>query len=88
MKGASADLSVCKTLLREDGTVEVLSIEPVPAGQHVPPDMGEMIAAEQALLNDPEFKRIIATLDLPPNAKVVADGWIFGEYFRKESVNS
>jgi len=42
--------------------------------------MGEMIAAEEALLNDPEFKRVIASLDLPANAKVVADGWIYGMY--------
>lgn len=58
----------------------MLSVDAVPEGQHVPPDMGEMIAAEEALLNDPEFKRVIASLDLPANAKVVADGWIYGMY--------
>lgn len=40
--------------------------------------MEEMIAAEKSLLANPEFKAAIAKLDLPPNAKVVADGWIYG----------
>lgn len=40
--------------------------------------MEEMIAAEKALLSHPEFKAAVAKLDLPANAKVVADGWIYG----------
>ncbi|WWC62350.1 uncharacterized protein I303_104946 [Kwoniella dejecticola CBS 10117] len=72
-----AEWFVYKTTLLEDGTAEVKSKETV-SGHHVPPDMGEMIAAEKALLEDPEFKAAIAKLGLPSNAKVVADGWIYG----------
>ena len=50
----------------------------VPPGQHVAADGEEMVAAEVALLNDPQFKQVIADLQLPANATVVADGWIYG----------
>jgi primary-amine oxidase len=40
--------------------------------------MEEMILAEKALLSHPEFKAAVAKLDLPSNATVVADGWIYG----------
>ncbi|KAK6911066.1 hypothetical protein L486_05318 [Kwoniella mangroviensis CBS 10435] len=73
-----ADWLVYQISLPETGSSQIISAEPVPAGQHVPPDMGEMMAAEEALLNNPTFKAAIAKLDLPSNAKVVADGWIYG----------
>ena len=48
--------------------------------------MEEMVEAEKALLNHPEFKAAVAKLDLPPNAKIVADGWIYGaDTFEKGS---
>jgi primary-amine oxidase len=61
---------------KEEGVVE--SSQPVPDSHNVPPDMEEMILAEQALLSHPEFKAAVAKLDLPSNATVVADGWIYG----------
>jgi primary-amine oxidase len=51
---------------------------PVPGGLHIAPDMAEMVAAEEALLKNPEFLAAVAKLGLPPNAKIVADGWIYG----------
>jgi len=56
----------------------VTNKQAVPAGQHVAADGEEMVAAEEALLNDPQFKQVIADLQLPANATVVADGWIYG----------
>lgn len=41
-------------------------------------DGEEAVAAEEALLNDPQFKQVIADLQLPENATVVADAWIYG----------
>jgi primary-amine oxidase len=41
-------------------------------------DGEEAVAAEEALLNDPQFKQVIADLQLPANATVVADAWIYG----------
>ncbi|WWC88939.1 uncharacterized protein L201_003854 [Kwoniella dendrophila CBS 6074] len=73
-----ADWFVYQISLPDDKEATITSAEKVPTGQHVPPDMGEMIAAEEALLNNPEFKAAVAKLQLPPNAKVVADGWIYG----------
>lgn len=64
----------------QPGENEVISTTDVPGGHHVPPDYGEMLAAEAALLNDPTFKEAITKFDLPSNAKVVADGWIYGMY--------
>lgn len=62
-----------------DGTASVASCIRAPDNLHVSPDMAEMVAAEEALLAHPEFQAAIAKLQLPPNAKVVADGWIYGE---------
>jgi primary-amine oxidase len=57
---------------------KIVSAEPTPANLHVPVDTYEMIAAEEALLNHPEFKAAVAKMDLPKDAKVVADAWIYG----------
>lgn len=65
-------------VLLQSGENKVISTTDVPGGHHVPPDYGEMLAAEAALLNDPTFKEAITKFDLPSNAKVVADGWIYG----------
>ena len=56
----------------------IVSFTHVDDAHNVSPDMEEMIAAEKALLSHPEFIAAVAKLDLPPNAKVVADGWIYG----------
>jgi hypothetical protein len=37
-----------------------------------------MNAAEEALLNNEEFKKLIAGLGLPADATVIADGWVYG----------
>jgi len=52
--------------------------EEVPNEHHVPADGEEMNLAEEALLRDPEFRKVIADLKLPDHATVVADAWIYG----------
>lgn len=37
-----------------------------------------MNAAEEALLNNEEFNKLIAGLGLPADATVIADGWVYG----------
>jgi hypothetical protein len=59
-----------------EGVVE--NSQPVSDSHNVPPDMEEMILAEKTLLAHPDFIAAVAKLDLPSNAKVVADGWIYG----------
>ena len=61
------------------GSAEVETVRPVPGQHHVAADGMEMLMAEEALLNDPQFREVIAKLRLPADAKVVADGWIYGE---------
>jgi Cu2+-containing amine oxidase len=56
----------------------VVSKQVVPEGQHVAMDGEEAVAAEEALLNDPQFKQVIADLQLPEHVTVVADAWIYG----------
>jgi hypothetical protein len=51
---------------------------PVSADDHVAADGEEMIKAEEALLQHPDFQKVIAELRIPENATVVADGWIYG----------
>jgi primary-amine oxidase len=60
------------------GSTQVSSFTPVADAHNVSVDVEEMLATERALLSNPEFKAAVAKLDLPPNAKVVADGWIYG----------
>lgn len=50
----------------------------VPSHHHVACDGEEMNAAEEALLNNEEFKKLIAGLGLPADATVIADGWVYG----------
>lgn len=40
--------------------------------------MDEMIAAQDALMSHPKFLEVIKSLDLPTDAKVLAEGWIYG----------
>ncbi|BEI82479.1 hypothetical protein CcaverHIS002_0303470 [Cutaneotrichosporon cavernicola] len=61
-----------------DGKAKVAEVIPTPTHLHVPPDMAEMVAAEEALLAHPEFQRVLEKMQLPPHARVVADGWIYG----------
>lgn len=69
-------------LATESQPITVLRTAPVPVGHHVAADAEEMILAERALLNDPEFREVIAKLQLPSNATVVADAWIYGKSWR------
>jgi primary-amine oxidase len=50
----------------------------IPANLHIAPDVAEMVAAEEALLKNPEFLAVLEKLQLPKHATVVADGWIYG----------
>ncbi|EJT47730.1 hypothetical protein A1Q1_03416 [Trichosporon asahii var. asahii CBS 2479] len=61
-----------------DGEAKVERAVQCPTDLHVPPDMAEMLAAEEALLKHPEFLAAIEKLGLPKHWKVVADGWIYG----------
>ncbi|CAK9783439.1 hypothetical protein CC85DRAFT_282174 [Cutaneotrichosporon oleaginosum] len=61
-----------------DGKAKVTETISAPTHLHVPPDMAEMMAAEEALLKHPEFLRAVEKMQLPPHARVVADGWIYG----------
>lgn len=65
-------------ILSLDGSAKVENVIPAPTHLHVPPDMYEMAAAEEALLKHPEFLKAVEKMGLPPNAKVIADGWIYG----------
>ncbi|KAM0754698.1 hypothetical protein T439DRAFT_377138 [Meredithblackwellia eburnea MCA 4105] len=56
----------------------------IPAGHHTGLDEDEMIASEQALLKNEDFKKAIAKLRLPKEAVVVADSWSFGADTRAE----
>lgn len=60
------------------GAATVSQCERVPEGHHVPADMDEMIAAQDALMSHPKFLEVIKSLDLPTDAKVLAEGWIYG----------
>ncbi|WVQ80952.1 hypothetical protein IAT38_003059 [Cryptococcus sp. DSM 104549] len=69
----------CTVAYSSDGSsATVEAKEPIPEGLHAAADMEEMIAAEKALLSHPEFKAAIEKLQLPAEAKIVADGWIYG----------
>jgi hypothetical protein len=66
------------TLSAPDSSARIDRKDPVPQGHHVPADGEEMVMAEEALLKDPQFKKVIADLQLPSHATVVADSWIYG----------
>lgn len=76
--GVVALLKTAEVVLTFAATTTVDSFEPVDAAHNVSPDMQEMINAEKALLSHPDFIAAVAKMDLPSNAKVVADGWIYG----------
>lgn len=71
-------LNKVEVVLTFAATATVDTFEAVDAAHNVSPDMEEMISAEKALLAHPDFIAAVARLDLPPKAKVVADGWIYG----------
>lgn len=72
-------IEIALTLPRNgEGASSIDKCVVVPPHHHVACDGEEMNAAEEALLNNVEFKKIIAGLGLPPDATVVADGWVYG----------
>ncbi|KAK6906461.1 hypothetical protein I204_00732 [Kwoniella mangroviensis CBS 8886] len=56
----------------------VVSCQVVADLDHAPLDADEMVAAEEALLQDPEFAKVVEKLRLPEGAVVVADSWPYG----------
>jgi Cu2+-containing amine oxidase len=42
---------------------------------HAPFDVDEMLLAEQILLKDPEFIKVVDKLKLPQGAQILADSW-------------
>ncbi|KAK4687181.1 primary-amine oxidase, partial [Tremellales sp. Uapishka_1] len=62
----------------DDAGDRVESQVPVPGQHHVPADVLEMVAAEEALMKNEEFIKVVNSLGLPSQAKVVSDAWIYG----------
>lgn len=53
----------------------VLSSRPLEKNEHAPLDPDEQVEAEQILLNDPEFIKVVKKLNLPEGSVVVGDSW-------------
>ncbi|WOO78822.1 Copper amine oxidase 1 [Vanrija pseudolonga] len=65
-------------LVRVDGKAAVEKAEPTPADLHVPADVAEMLACEEALMKNEEFLAACKKIGVPAHAKIIPDGWIYG----------